>query len=416
MAAIEISKQTARRYLLGKQGLWPGRRWAGKVGAHQAILQIESVQVDPVSLIGRNHDLVLWSRVAGYTPAHLDELLYTDRLFFDYGGCLHIYPMSELPYWRPIMRKHREQFGALLAEHERAVEYVREELRKRGPLGNRDFDEKRTLNSYRSGKESGLALYYLWRSGELMTHSRRRFERIYDFAQNIVGGLQDMPCVSDEAAEEFFSRKAVREAGLATASRVAGHISLTSYNRGAAQKWLDSLAASGELAKASIEGCRDAYYLPACDLPLLDWLEAGGVPKEWQPLGNTTLEEDNFIAPLDNLLRSRKSVKDLFDFEYLWEIYKPAGRRRYGPYTMPILHGDRLVGRLNPRLDRKTHVLTIDGFWLEDDMLANNPHFQAALAAGLSRFALFHDAERVDFATDLPNWLMSSPYVRCAIK
>src|SRR4051812_40473012 len=99
MEKLAISKTTARRYVLGRQGLWPGRRWEGKAGVAQAINQMESVQVDSVTIGARNHDIVLWSRVAGYDPADLDRLLYTDRAFFDYGSILMIYPMRELPYW-----------------------------------------------------------------------------------------------------------------------------------------------------------------------------------------------------------------------------------------------------------------------------------------------------------------------------
>src|SRR5438552_14398183 len=107
METTQISKQTARRYILGRQGLWPGRRWAGKEGTAAAIWQAEAVQIDPVSAVHRNHDLVLWSRVAGYNPSYLDTLLYTDRLFFDYGGILMVYPMRELRYWQTVMLRRR---------------------------------------------------------------------------------------------------------------------------------------------------------------------------------------------------------------------------------------------------------------------------------------------------------------------
>src|SRR5947209_7491860 len=109
MNTIPISKTTARRYILGRQGLWPGRRWSGKAGVAQAINQCEAVQIDSVVVVARNHDLVLWSRVVQYDPADLESLLYTDHAFFDYGSILMIYPIQELPYWRPIMRGQAEK-------------------------------------------------------------------------------------------------------------------------------------------------------------------------------------------------------------------------------------------------------------------------------------------------------------------
>src|SRR5690242_5534211 len=95
-----IRKQTARRYVLGRQGLWPGRRWQGQEGTADALQQAESVQVDTISVVARNQDLALHSRVQDYRPEHLDTLLYRERRFFDYGWILFVYPMQELPYWQ----------------------------------------------------------------------------------------------------------------------------------------------------------------------------------------------------------------------------------------------------------------------------------------------------------------------------
>src|SRR5262249_22390245 len=100
-----IAAQTARRYVLGRQGLWPGRRWQGIEGTEAALRQMEAVQIDPIHVLARNHDLVLWSRVAGYAPELLEGLLYRERRFFDFGNILMIYPMEELAVWQAIMRR-----------------------------------------------------------------------------------------------------------------------------------------------------------------------------------------------------------------------------------------------------------------------------------------------------------------------
>ncbi len=100
MNPITITKQTARRFVLGRQGLWPGRRWKGKQGTAEALHACEAVQLDPLQATARSQDIVLHSRVLDYRPEYLEKLLYKDRRFFDYGGWLAVYPMSELPYWR----------------------------------------------------------------------------------------------------------------------------------------------------------------------------------------------------------------------------------------------------------------------------------------------------------------------------
>jgi uncharacterized protein len=164
-----ISKEVARRFVLGRQGLWPGRRWAGKAGTAQAL------QIDPLNVVARNHDLTLLSRVADYRAEYLDELIYHDRAFFDYGGTVFIYPMNELPdlayakSWRVVMRQkgREERWAKFAALHPEALVAVRRELRARGPLGNRDIEgQKSMVGNFRSGKDTGLAFYCLWLTGE----------------------------------------------------------------------------------------------------------------------------------------------------------------------------------------------------------------------------------------------------------
>src|SRR5689334_17703820 len=102
---LEINKQTARRYVLGRQGVWPGRRWQGATGVYEALRNCEAVQVDPISVIARNHHLVLWSRVAGYQPAWLDHLLYAERRFFEHGSIMFIFPVEQISYWQPLLQR-----------------------------------------------------------------------------------------------------------------------------------------------------------------------------------------------------------------------------------------------------------------------------------------------------------------------
>ena len=112
------------------------------------------------------------------------------------------------------------------------------------------------------------------------------------------------------------------------------------------------------------------------------------------PKGPTTEEEVTFLAPLE-IVSARGRAKKVFDFEYLWEVYKPVHQRRWGYYTLPILYSDDLVARLDPKLDRTTNTLHILGFWLEEDA-PKDEAFADALANGLKRFAGMVGAEKVD--------------------
>jgi uncharacterized protein YcaQ len=399
MTTITISKTTARRYVLGRQGLWPGRRWAGQDGTAEALRAIEAVQMDPLNVVARSHDIVLWSRVSGYRSVYLDHALYQARQFFDYGGALFIYPMTELPYWRlPMRQREREgRWATFAAAHQTLLDDVRAQLRTRGPLGNRDFSGNKVVNNYRGGKDTSLALYYLWLTGELMIHRRQGFERVYDFRDRVAPPALDYSA-SDEEAEHFFARKVVAFKGLirerSWANGFSGFIERR-VPRTEADQRLHTMVQNGELASVQVEGSKERWFVLSADVPLLSVLETGGIPKIWRPLTTTTNDEIVFLAPLD-IVSTRGRASWLFDFEYLWEVYKPAAKRRWGYYTLPILYGDRLVARLDPKLDRSTNTLLINGFWLEERAPIESPAFAAALARGLARFAGFLDVRRVN--------------------
>ena len=396
---ITISRQTARRFVLGKQGLWPGRRWKGKRGTAQAIRACEAVQLDPLNIFARSQDIVLHSRVLDYKPEYLYQVAYEERQFFDYGGWLAMYPMSDLPYFRVHMQKRAEHEYVKhhVPEYEQVLEHVRAELRSRGPLGNRNFNGKRlAVQSYRGRKESSVALFDLWLSGELMIHHREGFERLYDFRENIAPKEFDYVATEQEA-EEFFARKAVsfhgllREAGL----RISLDYDMRrKYSREEASRLLNRWIEAGMFAQVQVPGMRETFLVLGEDLPILDSLENGKVPRAWKPKENTTLEEVTFLSPLD-IVSARGRAKKLFDFEYIWEVYTPAPKRRWGYYVLPILYGDDLVARLDPKLDRKTMTLEFLGFWHEDDAPVKDTDFANALAKGLARFARFLGAKKV---------------------
>ena len=406
MTLINISKQTARRFILGKQGLWPGRRWRGKKGTADAIRACEAVQLDPLNVIARSQDIVLHSRVLDYKPEYLYKVAYEDREFFDYGGWLAMYPMSDLPYWRVHMNKRSrdKRIEGFVLSHEELFEQVRAELRKRGPLGNRDFEGNKVgLWNYRGRKDTSLALFDMWLSGELMMHHRNGFDRVYDFRENIAPKEYDTVATEKEA-EEFFVRKSVSFVGLAREGNMRATVDYymrNGYSKAKAANLLDGLKESGVYKQVQIEGGREPYLVLTEDVKALESLEGGRVPKGWNPKETSTLEEVTFLAPLD-IVSARGRAKKLFDFVYVWEVYVPAHKRRWGYYVLPILYGDDLVARLDPKLDRTTMTLEIKGFWHEDDAPVKDVKFANALAKGLIRFAKFVEAKRVDVSAIKP--------------
>ena len=197
--------------MLGKQGLWPGRRWKGKAGTRAAMIAAEHLQLDPLVIVARSHDLALHSRVVGYKPQFFDTLTYRDRQFFDWGGWLAVRPMTELPYWRTLMHRNRARTNMLkvVSEHGAALDSIRELLHERGTLTDRETSRRpigsRSSDGYRGGKDSSLALYYLWLTGEAMTHHREGFERVYAPATTVAPAHLLEPADDDET-DRFIAR------------------------------------------------------------------------------------------------------------------------------------------------------------------------------------------------------------------
>jgi uncharacterized protein len=395
---ITIDLKTARRFILGKQGLWPGRRWRGVQGAEQAIYAMEYLQLDPLQMIARSQDIQLHSRVIGYAPNLWETVTYEQRKFFDWGNWLAVRPMAELPYWRVVMRRDgatNSRIQAVAREHAEAIVEMRAILRERDTVSNRDFKmaSRTRTESYRGRKDSALALYYLWLTGEVMTHHRNRFERIYALAEKVAPAAL-LTEVADADADRFLVKKEVGFNGLARLNR-----SSDAYERGdannAAKKLFKAMLADGDLIPVQVEGWKQLHYALGSDLETLNALSAGGVPAAWTPLEATTTEEVAFLSPLDPV-SARGRAKVLFDFDYVWEVYKPVQQRKFGYYVLPVLWGDQLVARFDSKFDRATDTFTILGFWLEDEALGKDEAFAEALAKGFRRFVGFLGASKFD--------------------
>ena len=398
---LTIDIQTARRFILGKQGLWPGRRWRGIKGTEKAMRAMEYLQLDPLQIIARSQDITLYSRVLDYTPAMWEEVTYKQRKFFDWGGWLAVRPMDELPHWRAVMRRERDgdygdsRIRKMALEHAAAIVEMREILQERGVVSNRDFEmsTRTRTQSYRGRKDSALALYYLWRTGEVMTHHRDRFERVYALTEKVAPADLIYESNEDET-DRFLIKKEISFGGLSRISRTGD-----SWGRGepdrAAKKLLGALLAEGEIIEVKVEGWKTVHYAPGSDAKTLRDLSTGRVPKAWTPLETTTAEEVVFLAPLDHV-SARGRAKVLFGFDYIWEVYKPEHQRKFGYYTLPILWGDRLVARFDSKLDRATDTFVILGFWLEDKSLGKDDAFAEALARGFARFVTFLGASKMD--------------------
>jgi uncharacterized protein YcaQ len=310
--------------------------------------------------------------------------------------------MDDLPFWRVVM--HRERDGdpdcdprvrKMGGDHAEAIEEMRTLLQDCGVLSNRDFEiaSRKRTESYRGRKDSSLALYYLWRTGEVMTHHRENFERVYALTETVVpADLIREP--DDDEVDRFLVKNEISFHGLSRLKRTSDAFRrCLPFSR--KKPICEALLGHGEIIEVAVEGWRAIHYALSRDAELLSKLSAGHVPQAWAPLGPTTEEEVIFLAPLDPV-SARGRAKELFGFDYVWEVYKPEHKRQFGYYTLPILWGDQLVGRFDSKLDRATNTIVILGFWLEDKALSKNEAFAEALARGFTRFVTFLGASKLE--------------------
>jgi uncharacterized protein YcaQ len=370
-------------------------------GTEKAMRAMEYLQLDPLQIVARNHDINLYSRVLDYKPGMWEELTYKKRRFFDWGGWLAVRPMEELPHWRVVMRRERDgeqrwsRMPKMAHDHADAIVEMRALLRERGTLKNRDFEisTRTRTESYRGRKDSALALYYLWYTGEVMTHHREGFERVYALAEAVAPAdlLRES---GEEETDRYLVKKEISFSGLSRPSALDTFLRGLPHGK-AYKQVINALLADGEIIEVKVEGWKAVHYALADDVKLFSDLTAGRVPKKWTPLETTTSEEAVFLGPWDQVV-ARGRAKTVFGFDYVLEVYKPQHLRRFGYYTLPVLWDDQFVARFDSKLDRATNTFVILGLWLEKKALGRNEAFAEALASGFARFVTFLGANKLD--------------------
>ena len=362
------SAQALRRLVLARNGLlgWKagrgkGGRWAegapwreelrGEPGVLEAIRRLEAVQLDPVAVVARNHHLVLRNRVAGYRPQDL-EALYQRKQVFEYmANARCVLPMEDYGLFEPVRAFFRSHQPGFSPELEEALTYVRERLAAEGPLASRSLESGTRVAGYWDGdvpktKATSQALEHLWETGEVVVAGRRNDERFFALA---VGWIGEVPGTD---SWDPLLRKYLRAYGVTDLGDF--RFGWRRWPAAAKKEAVDRLVREGFLEPVRVEGVRRGYVVLKELVPLLEVLEDASVAPEVF-----------ILPPLDNVLWRRERLADLFGFEYTWEIYVPAARRRYGPYTMPVLEGDRFIARLDAHVERERGVLQVDRLTFE---------------------------------------------------
>lgn len=398
-----ITKQQAAQFILAKQGLIGDYRFVGKDGAYEYVRQAGCIQYDPVDVCGKNAELTLQSRVKGFRKTMLQDLLYKDRLLVDYADKeLSIWPSEDWPYFSSYRDRSRE-LGSTFEGLGKLVEQTIAYIKENGPVCSDTLPIDGEIYWHSSMHWSGnwdkksqaarSALEQLYTDGELIIHHKNGSRKYYDLADKYLPKAvleAENPCRDDE---EFLAWRVLRRIG---ATGLLWDKNSTAFlgidlNAEKRKRILARLTEEKKIMPVEVEGFKVLFYFRYEDAALMNEIIKG--KHELKP-------RMSFIAPLDPLMWDKALILALWDFRYSWEIYTPAVKRKYGYYTLPIIFGDRFVGRIEAIPDRKEHILNVKGLWWEPDIRVTKK-MSTALDRTLSEFGRFNDCKSVNFLTDV---------------
>ena len=373
---LHISKEQARRFL-ATYHFTPGT-------LPEIFQRLGTVQYDPLNPVGRNADLVLQARVPGYQVDDWQKAAYTDRIIYDAWdkqACL--VPVSDWPlraHTRELFRPYHDQ--EILQTDPEAAAAILATIDQQGPLSSLEFEDRTRIGEV--GSWAGMTrtkriLRSMWVSGILLTHHRRGGRHYYDRPERVIPAqYYNIALETDiEAYYRWITARRYQAVGLLRPNAEAAVWSACG-NSTIRKRVTAQLVEMGILTPVRIEEKSWIYYMPSNAVHLL----------------NAPLPDPRVIllGPLDSFLWDRKGVQQLFDFDYLWEVYKPLEQRRWGYYVLPVFYQDRCIARLDSRLIGKTWVITR---WWWENAVTPTTDFLDALRAAIVQFVHYLRADAV---------------------
>ncbi len=395
-APLQLTRQQVRRLNIYKQHL----TGTAPESLMDVVRDIGCLQLDPITRVTRSHLLVMWSRYGDFDEDNLNRLIYNERQLFEYWAhAASIVLTDEYPVHAYRMQNVRQddKWRAWFEERELMplIDHILEWLDAHGPSLSRDIDGEdkdpgRKKSVWFGTRFVPRVLQYLWNRGDVMVVGREGKQRCWGLTSEHLPAWVDTHPWDAQQVTDYATQRAVRALGVATPKQIKYHYTRDRYPT--LDDTLERLTADGTLQRVTVgdegkEPLPGEWYMHAEDIPVLTQLLSGG----WEP--KTTL-----LSPFDNLICDRERVEQLFDFHFRLEIYTPKDEREYGYYVLPILHGDRLIGRVDPRMDRKTGTLHIQAMYTEPDApidVTTAPEVRDAI----EQLAGFLGADRIDYET-----------------
>lgn len=380
---MKISKEDACRFLIGYQHLGDSHSLLGSEGILEYIKKVGCIQYDPLNIVGRNADLVLQSRIMDYRPKMLEQLLYKDRLLIDgWDKMMSIYSREDWPYFRFVREErgletistlqHRNSSDALLY-----TDIVMESLAQNGPM----LPKQIQLGSVDAGRWghrnlSSAAMDYLFHIGKVGVFKKVNVNKVYDLIENLLPDNilnQPDPFESEYDFIKWYVYRRLGSVGMLWNKNGGGWLAALLGDKKLRQRIINEYVEDGLIQCIEVEGIPDQFYIRSKDLSF----------EMNKPNDSETMR---FIAPLDNLLWDREMLSKLFDFDYTWEVYVPAAKRKYGYYVIPVLYGNRFVARFEP--EKSDSHMCIKNWWWEKGITVSDDLIDCVMLT-MERFSAY---------------------------
>jgi hypothetical protein len=384
-----ITKQQARRFILSHQALLPPYQLNGKAGILDFIDKVGCIQFDPLNIVGYNQELVLQSRIGNFQTPMLQQLLYKDRKLVDaWDKNMSIYGISDWPYFK----RRRDSFNSRLGNDDQpataVLPQIRQAIEARGPLSSIDLDHNEKVDWWwapTSIARAAMESMYFW--GELIIHHKVNTRRVFDFShRHIPKALLSAPDPNETEAQyhDWYVLRRIGAIGLIWGKSCDAWLGMGRIKSQERHAAIARLLEQKKIQEVSVEDIAIPLYMRSEDLPCLDEVLTAAIP----------LSRAAIIAPLDNLIWERKLIKELFDFEYRWEVYKPVDEGEYGYYVLPILYGDRFIARFEPGWDKSCNTMIIKNWWWEPGV-RQNKKMQNALQQCFKHFLRYLETDNL---------------------
>ena len=384
---LRLTPSAARALMLAAQGLHrPPAVAATKSSLLDAIRRMGALQIDTIHVVARSPYLVLWSRLGSYEARWLEELLGDGALFEYWSHEACFLPIEDYPLYRHRMLdpsslgwKYPREWAAA---HQEEVQHVHAFVRQRGPLRSVDFaGDGRGQGGWWGWKPEKRALEMLFTTGELMVARRQNFQRVYDLRERVLPTWDDAQLPPRREGQRALALKVVRALGVTTAAWVADYFRTRKQDT---VPLVAELAREGKLLIAQVTGWDAPAYIHPDNREVAE-----------QAAGNTLRPRlTTLLSPFDPVVWDRARAREVFNFDYTLECYTPAARRRYGYFTLPVLHRGALIGRLDAKAHRKDGYLEIKALHLEPEIRVTD-RLVTDVAATSRAFAAWHGTPEV---------------------